>query len=159
MRSYLQKGSCSSTMIFFYFFFTFIKYCEQYSVTYYSFAVPQGRAPPFFIFVFTIILPTPRKDLKEKTLSQPNVRRTVINQAWSNQTFEGTFELMIEMAIGTLSLRMLPARFRWWCQPHFQGKSFLCQSHPGTGIVVDVWSDDLCSFVDRLLVSPHFVAR
>ena len=57
---------------------------------------------------------------------------------------KGTFELMIDMAIGLLSLRMLPARFRWWCHVHFQGKSFLCQSRPGTGIVIKMCGLMIC---------------
>ena len=119
---------------------------EQYSVTHYSLAVSQGRAPPFSIFVVTIVVPTPWKYLIKNTESTQQfliIHDPII-------CLKGTFELMIDIAIDTLSLRMLPARFRWWCQIHFQGKSFLCQSRPGTSIVINVWSGDLYSLVDRL---------
>ena len=121
--------------------------------------------------LLTTVLPSPKAELHHSpSLSSPSsfllfgstwTKKQRVNPMFLQQLLimhdpiicsKGTFDLMIDMAIGLLSLRMVPARFRWWCQVHFQGKSFLCQSHPGTGIVINVWSDDLCSLVHRLIV-------
>ena len=119
--------------------------------------------------LLTTVLPSPKAELHHSPSLSSTSSFLLFGSTWTKKQrvnpmflqqllimhdpiicLKGTFELMIDMATGTLSLRMLPARFRRWCQAHFQGKSFLCQSHPGTGIVMNVWSGDLCSLVDRL---------